>query len=70
MQILHFSILPTVSILLYCKSEIRVRVEALVQSSYGVPEGQPQCKSSPLRAEIQDVALKEKQSCVCGYVCF
>lgn len=45
-----------------------VRVEASVQSSYGVPEGQPQCKSSPLREEIQDVALRESKT-VCVWVC-
>lgn len=33
-----------------------------MQRSYGVPEGQPQCKSSPLRKEVQDVAKeREKQ---------
>ena len=43
-----------------------------MQSSYGVPEGQPQCKSSPPRKEIQDVALKESRAlyvCVCVCVC-
>lgn len=36
--------------------------KALMQSSYGVPEGQPQCKSSPFRKEVQDVAKeREKQ---------
>lgn len=45
-----------------------VRVEASVQSSYGLPEGQPQCKSSPLGKDIQDVGLKESRN-LCAYVC-
>lgn len=45
-----------------------VRVEASVQSSYGLPEGQPQCKSSPLGKDIQDVGLKESRN-PCAYVC-
>lgn len=41
-----------------------------MQSSYGVPEGQPQCKSSPLRKEVQDVAKeREKQISVRLWVC-
>lgn len=41
-----------------------------MQSSYGVPEGQPQCKSSPLRKEVQDVAKeREKQISVPLWVC-
>lgn len=52
-----------------CKNDRFVSVEASLQSSYGVPEGQPQCKTSPLRKEIQDVALKKsKTACVCAHV--
>lgn len=52
------------------KNQGFVSIEALMQGSYGVPEGQPQCKSSPLRKEIQDVALKESRTvCVCVHNC-
>lgn len=54
------------------KSEERgfASAEALRQSSYGVPEGQPQCKSTPLRKEIQDVASKESRTvCVLEREC-
>lgn len=39
-------------------------------SSHGVPEGQPQCKSSPMRKEVQDVAEATETClvCVCAYV--
>ena len=36
--------------------------------SSDLPEGQPQCKSPPLRKDIQDVALKESRT-VCACVC-
>lgn len=47
-----------------------------MHSSYGAPEGQPQCKSSRLREEIQDVASKESRAvhvwvctCLCASLC-
>lgn len=46
-----------------------LEIARLYCSSHGVPEGQPQFKSSPMRKEVQDVAeAKEKCVCVCAYV--